>query len=232
VVDEVNSLEKLPTWSSTAVIIAYDDSDGFYDHVYSGVTTPSHTAADTLTGVGACGTATTPLANQQGRCGYGPRLPLVVISPYAKSNFVSHTLTDQSSILKFIEFNWSLPSIPGSAANVAGSLNDMFDFNNGASTPAVILSAQTGQVTSITPPLGTGYREAQGDGTVSSFGTAQSFGSVTGPLNKPIVGMASTPDGGGYWLVAADGGIFTFGDAAFFGSEGGQPLNKPIVGRR
>jgi phospholipase C len=230
VVNEINSLEKLPTWSSTAVIISYDDSDGFYDHVYSGVTNPSHTAADTLTGIGACGTSTTPLANQQGRCGYGPRLPLVVISPYAKSNYVSHTLTDQSSILKFIEFNWSLGSIAGSAATAAGSLNDMFDFNNGGSTPAVTLSAQTGQVTSITPPPGTGYREVTSDGTVSSFGTAQPFGSLTGPLNKPIVGMTSTPDGGGYWLVAADGGVFSFGDAAFLGSEGGQHLNRPVVG--
>ena len=50
VVNEINSLEQLPTWSRTAVIIAYDDSDGFYDHVYSGVTNPSQTAADTLTG--------------------------------------------------------------------------------------------------------------------------------------------------------------------------------------
>ncbi len=49
-------------------------------------------------------------------------------------------------------------------------------------------------------------------------------------LNKPIVGMASTPDGGGYWLVASDGGIFSFGDAAFYGSTGGMSLNKPIVG--
>ena len=49
-------------------------------------------------------------------------------------------------------------------------------------------------------------------------------------LNKPIVGMAVTPDGHGYWLVASDGGIFSYGDAAFYGSRGGQPLNKPIVG--
>ncbi|HEY5385899.1 MAG TPA: hypothetical protein VIJ56_11760, partial [Acidimicrobiales bacterium] len=50
------------------------------------------------------------------------------------------------------------------------------------------------------------------------------------PLNKPIVGMASTQDGKGYWLVASDGGIFNYGDSAFDGSTGGLPLNKPIVG--
>ncbi len=53
------------------------------------------------------------------------------------------------------------------------------------------------------------------------------FGST---LNRPIVGMAATPDGGGYWLVASDGGVFTFGDSHFFGSTGSIVLNKPIVG--
>ena len=61
--------------------------------------------------------------------------------------------------------------------------------------------------------------------------TPRFYGSMGGkPLNKPIVGMAATPDGNGYWVVASDGGIFTFGDATFYGSMGGQPLNKPIVG--
>jgi len=75
-----------------------------------------------------------------------------------------------------------------------------------------------------------GYRFVAGDGGVFSFG-APFFGSAGGtPLNKPIVGMAATPDGGGYWLVAADGGIFSYGDAVFYGSTGSLTLNKPIVG--
>jgi hypothetical protein len=49
-------------------------------------------------------------------------------------------------------------------------------------------------------------------------------------LNRPIVGMASTPNGGGYWLVAADGGVFSFGNARFYGSMGAIALNKPAVG--
>jgi len=48
-------------------------------------------------------------------------------------------------------------------------------------------------------------------------------------LNKPIVGMAGTPDGKGYWLVASDGGIFTFGDASFYGSMGGHSLNSQVA---
>jgi hypothetical protein len=49
-------------------------------------------------------------------------------------------------------------------------------------------------------------------------------------LNKPIVGMAATPDGHGYWLVASDGGIFSFGDAQFYGSTGAIHLSQPVVG--
>jgi ribosomal protein L24E len=57
------------------------------------------------------------------------------------------------------------------------------------------------------------------------------LGSVpSGALNRPIVGMASTPSGTGYWLVASDGGIFTFGNAHFYGSTGARALNRPIVG--
>jgi len=76
-----------------------------------------------------------------------------------------------------------------------------------------------------------GYHEVASDGGIFSFGDAQFYGSMGGtPLNKPIVGMAATPNGQGYWEVASDGGIFSFGDAQFYGSMGGTPLNKPIVG--
>ena len=68
------------------------------------------------------------------------------------------------------------------------------------------------------------------DGGIFSFGGAPFYGSTGGMvLNKPIVGMAATPDGKGYWLVASDGGIFSYGDAQFYGSTGSMTLNKPIV---
>jgi len=157
IVDEINALQNTPDWSSTAVVVAYDDSDGWYDHVYSGIHNTSNTSAvatppgpqDFLTGTGLCGdtTAHPPLAGQNGRCGYGPRLPLLVISPWAKRNFVAHTLTDQSSILKFIEDNWRLPKISGSFDAIAGSLNNMFDFNNanGYHNRKLFLDPTTGQ---------------------------------------------------------------------------------------
>jgi phospholipase C len=128
IVNEINALEKTPDWASTAVIISYDDSDGWYDHVYPGVANPSTSVADALTGTGACGSGT-PLAGEQGRCGYGPRLPLLVISPWARTNAVGHTTTDQSSILRFVEDNWGLGRIPGSYDAIAGSLNGLFAFD-------------------------------------------------------------------------------------------------------
>jgi phospholipase C len=162
VVKEINALEQTPDWSSTAVVVSYDESDGWYDHVFSGVTNPSNTAnvanppgpQDFLNGTGLCGdtTTTTPLAGQNGRCGYGPRLPLLVISPWAKANFVDHTLTDQSSIIKFVEDNWSLPRISGSFDAMAGSLNNMLAFNTTGKdhndhTASLFLDPTTGEPT-------------------------------------------------------------------------------------
>jgi len=156
IVNEVNALEHTPDWSSTAVVVSYDDSDGYYDHVYSGVHNPSNTTnaptppgpQDFLNGTGVCGNtaATTPLAGQNGRCGYGPRLPLLVISPFAKHNYVDHTLTDQSSILKFVEDNWRLPRISGSYDAIAGTLDHMFDFDDRrGDNRALFLDPVTGQ---------------------------------------------------------------------------------------
>lgn len=127
VVNEINALQKTPAWKNTAVVVSYDDSDGWYDHAYSGIRNPSGTVADALTGTGSCGNGSR-LGGEQGRCGYGPRLPLLVISPWAKQNYVDHTLTDQSSVLRFVEDNWSLPRIAGSFDELAGPLDGMFTF--------------------------------------------------------------------------------------------------------
>ena len=146
VVNEINALEHTPDWSSTAVVIAYDDSDGWYDHVFSGVINPSNTAADALTGTGACGSATAPrLGNDQGRCGYGPRQPLLVISPLARHGAVDHTVTDLSSIVKFTEDNWHLPRIAGSFDSIAGSLDGMFNFHDDGNNSKLFLDPTTGQ---------------------------------------------------------------------------------------
>jgi phospholipase C len=143
-------------WETTAIIVAWDDSDGYYDHVTGPLVNASASAADAFQGTGKCGT---PAAGAfQGRCGYGPRLPLLVISPYAKQNFVDHNLTDQTSILRFIEENWSLgfidgPKAPpvgtGSFDRYAGQINGMFDFTKTTPAPAIFLDPTTGQNTGL-----------------------------------------------------------------------------------
>jgi phospholipase C len=151
IVKEINALEKTPDWSSTAVVISYDDSDGWYDHAFSGVTNPSQSAGDALTGPGACGNpqkGNGPLAGQMGRCGLGPRLPLLVISPWARANFVDHTRTNQASIIRFIEGNWRLGHIDGSFDSVSRSLNHMFNFRHGhgrGKNKILLLDPATGQ---------------------------------------------------------------------------------------
>jgi phospholipase C len=159
-VNTINAIQKSKFWQSTAIIISYDDSDGWYDHqmspiINSSSATSSSQAADgdNLNGVGKCGNGSPTLKNAdgspiQGRCGYGPRLPLIVVSPWAKANFVDNTLTDQSSILRFIEDNWDTGRIGGGSFDaLAGKINRMFDFDHDRHGPArrLLLDPSTGQ---------------------------------------------------------------------------------------
>lgn len=142
----INFLQSLPDWRNTAVIITWDDSDGWYDHAMSPILNQSNTSQDALTGTSSCGNGSDSLEGIQGRCGYGPRIPMLVISPYAKKNFVDSTLTDQSSVVRFIEENWGLPQIGnGSFDQFAGTLFNMFDFKN-QRNDIVILDPSTGRV--------------------------------------------------------------------------------------
>ncbi|MHB8295959.1 MAG: hypothetical protein ACYDH5_15345 [Acidimicrobiales bacterium] len=98
----------------------------------------------------------------------------------------------------------------------------------GSTAPAAG-SAGTASSTPPSPSLGYWISTAYG-GVIGIGGTAMYGSTGAIKLNKPIVGIAATPDGKGYWMVASDGGIFSFGDAAFYGSTGGIKLDKPIVG--
>ncbi|MGF6731365.1 phospholipase C [Paraburkholderia youngii] len=153
VVDVINALMHSPEWRETAVIVAYDDSDGWYDHVMGPIVFQSNVLDDQLLPPGNCGQ---PKANdpasgtQNGRCGYGPRLPLLVISPWARTNYIDHQVTDQSSIIRFVEHNWNLQPIGGGSADaVAGSLNGFFDFDHGPRAGRLILDDRTGQIASF-----------------------------------------------------------------------------------
>jgi phospholipase C len=146
IVDTLNQLQRLPEWNDMAVIIAWDDSDGWYDHVMPPIVNRSATALD----VGAeeqmlCGAVTDGAG---ARCAYGPRLPFLVISPWAKENHVSGVLLDQTSILRFIEDNW----LDGerisdtSFDNIAGSIEDLFDFDE-PNPRRLFLDPSTGELT-------------------------------------------------------------------------------------
>jgi phospholipase C len=147
--ETINHLQQLSSWKSTAVVIAYDDSDGWYDHQMGPITTQSQTPLDALTGTGTCGTnpAKVP-SGQQARCGGGPRQPLLVISPFSKRNYVDNTFTDQSSVVRFIEDNWlgGQRIGNGSVDATAGTLTNMFDWD--ASGRRLFLDPSTGQPTS------------------------------------------------------------------------------------
>jgi phospholipase C len=156
VVNVINTLEQSPFWSTTAVIIAYDDSDGWYDHQMGPLVNASFSTLDSVTGTSACGTSgttpqlpgpnsgTTPV---NGRCGYGVRTPLLAISPWAKPNYVDHTVTDQTSVLRFIEDNWGLGRIGGGSFDaLANPITSMFNFTQTTpqNTNLLILSPTTG----------------------------------------------------------------------------------------
>jgi phospholipase C len=83
------------------------------------------------------------------RCGYGPRLPFIVISPYAKVNYVDHSVIDQTSIIKFIEDNRNLDKIGDQSFDEkAGFILDMFDFNSGRRAEKLILDPTNGTISS------------------------------------------------------------------------------------
>jgi phospholipase C len=147
-VDTINMLQGTPYWNEMAIFITYDDSDGWYDHVMPPIVNQSNDSSnDTLGGSTIhCGTPQT--GAYLDRCGYGTRLPLVVISPYAKQNYVDHAITDTTSVTRFIEDNWNLGRLGNQSFDAnAGTLNGLFDFTD---TPRagreLILNDTTGTV--------------------------------------------------------------------------------------
>ena len=143
-VETINRLQAAPEWKDMAIILTYDDSDGWYDHQMPPIVMGSKTRADALNRYGLCGKPSRD--SYGGRCGYGPRLPLLVISPYAKTNFVDHTVADQTSIIRFIEDNWNTGRIGNQSYDaLAGTVENMFDFTHPGQTPTLKLDPCTGE---------------------------------------------------------------------------------------
>jgi phospholipase C len=155
IVKIVNFVQSQPDWSNTAIIIAYDDSDGWYDHLMTAITNGSFDAtSDQVTAPGACGVAGTTKVQGgvagtgpvNGRCGPGMRQPFVLISPLAKGNYVDHTLVTQASVVRFIEDNWLAGERLGGGSFDAttGVINGMFNFQ-GPPLPRLYLLETTGE---------------------------------------------------------------------------------------
>ncbi|MBB2890883.1 alkaline phosphatase family protein [Flexivirga oryzae] len=151
-VKEINAIEKSPEWKSTAIVVTYDDSDGWYDHQSSAVLTG---AKDTSLNEPMCTTVREPVTRsgaQDDRCGPGPRLPFLVISPYSKVNAVGHQQLEQASVIKFVEQNWKLPQLGhGSFDARAKSFASLLSFHRPEAS--TVLLRQDGSVASVTPPV-------------------------------------------------------------------------------
>ncbi len=193
--------------------------------VWSGGATPVQTSDPVDFQVGTAPSVTTQPTNQTASAG-------------AAVTFTAAASGDPTPTVQ-----WQVSTNAGSTwTNIAGATSSSYTTpattaaDNGNQYQVVFTNAAGPSATTnparltVIAPSTTGYRVVASNGTVTTFGNAGNYGSESGALNAPIVGMAATPDNKGYWLVGADGGIFTFGDAGFYGSEGGQHLNAPIVG--
>ena len=180
-VESINHLMSLPSWRSTAIIVQYDDSDGWYDHVRGPIVNRSNTPLDV-----GCGSTSD---GAPARCGYGPRLPYLVISPYARDNYADHTLIDQTSTTRFIEDNWlhngqRLSTFDGRAGSILG----MFDFDH-PRAHRLFLDPQTGEPVSFEQGFQVSFQSSKpGQGMVY-------FGS--GPGCQGLVEVATRDLGNG-----------------------------------
>jgi phospholipase C len=148
-VSTINQIEQSKDWASTAIVVTYDDSDGWYDHQAPTLVNGSdNTSIDTS----MCENTAVTIGTTSGRCGYSQRLPMIVISPYTQQNYVSSNETDTTSVVRFIEDNWlGGERIPGSFDATSGSLDapgGLLDFSVTPHLTPVILNQYTGAVVS------------------------------------------------------------------------------------
>jgi phospholipase C len=219
-VKQINALQSSPQWKDTAVVIAYDDSDGWYDHAYA---VPQNGSKDTK--VGSNGKATDSPACQAGpaaaggyadRCGPGTRQPLLVISPYSKVNSVDHTRTESASVTKFIEDNWRTGRLGDSSFDAtSGSLWGAFDFRH-PNNRQVLLNGD-GSVKSVRPISSHGGWGGKGHDATTAGTSAGASAASGGSGNAPSTQLAETggsspalPAGIGAAILVAGGGALFY----------------------
>jgi phospholipase C len=126
-VEQINAVMRSPYWKNTAIILTWDDFGGFYDHV-----PPPHESKYRL----------------------GPRVPTIIISPYARPHFIDHQQYDFRSIIKFVENNFNLPHIDSYDRRVA-DIGQALNFNQKPLPPLILSPHQCGSPTGGTPPTPT-----------------------------------------------------------------------------
>jgi len=182
----VNTIMNSAYWANTAIFVTWDDYGGFYDHVSPPV----------LDGLGL-----------------GPRVPLLVISPFAKAGFINHSEGEFSSFVKFIETNWSLPSLgQRDALSQIDDLMDYFDFGQ-APLPPLLLNPVPVVTALKVPTASQDLKYSKVHGAISNLeGTTQSVNlySVIYTLNTTPLTSNVIIDGTAFPMVAkgpANGGI-------------------------
>jgi phospholipase C len=144
----VNALLKSPSWTSSALILTYDEAGGLHDHVNP----PTNQAIpDGYAPVVKPGTDQPGLFNQ-----FGMRVPVMVVSPWTRAHFVSHTVRDHTSILKFIETRFSLPPLTARDA-AADNMSEFFNFPTPPwlTPPPVCSGGNTTSCIAVQPTNGT-----------------------------------------------------------------------------
>lgn len=182
----VNAIMNSSYWSNTAIFVTWDDYGGFYDHV----------APPVLDGVGL-----------------GPRVPLIVISPYAKAGFISHSEGEFSSFVKFIETNWSLPSL--GQRDALPQIDDLMDYFNFGQTPLspLILNQVPVETALKVPTASQDLKSSNVHGAINNLqGTTESENIYNVIYTLPTTPITSNViiDGTAYPMVAkgpANGGI-------------------------
>jgi len=134
VVSIINAVMESGYWTSSAILITYDEGGGYYDHVAPPqLLTINHGFEKPLHG-------------------YGQRVPLLVISPYAKENYVCDVLLNHMSILRFIDYNWNLPALNQNIAN-SNNLLDFFYFDGSPRPPIILESSGPYSTNSYPAPI-------------------------------------------------------------------------------
>ena len=147
----INGLMQSPSWKDSAFILTYDEFGGLYDHVApQPAVSPDGIKPVDFNPGDVCNNGSTGATCDFTFTGY--RVPLIVVSPYTKKNYVSHTVADFTAILKLIETRFNVPALTKRDA-AQMDMTEFFDFNNPPwVTPPSPPAQNTNGACTVSPP--------------------------------------------------------------------------------